>query len=493
MNTPSTEPLTAQSRLREIDRSMRWPLLLLLLSAIVWLLTATVFALLASVKSTHPGFLAWCEWLTYGHVWAAYLNSMIYGWGGNAIFGVGLWILARLCRRPVPQAGMLLIGAIFWNIAVTIGVGGIIIGDMTSIEWLEMPNYAVPLLAFSSIIMGIWGTLVVRYGRPGPVFISQLYMLGALFWFPWIYVTSQIFLIYDPARGVVQAMANWWYMHNLLGLWLIPAGLGAAYYLIPKILGRPIHSYYLASLGFWSLALIVGWGGMRHLAGGPMPAWFVTVGIVASMAMALPVAIAAINHHLTVSGRWEQVAASPVLRFVVFGTISYTLASLIGFAMSLRSVSEVSQFTLMLQGQTHHMIYAFFTMTMFGAIYYMMPRLLNCPWPSAKLIQCHFWCSAAGITLMLVALYAGGWIQGSQMNMATLDNYGNPVHLDFLQIAQNTMPWLHARTVSIFLLAVGHLALAAHILWMFALAALSCKKAFYATNNHNLLPETAAS
>ncbi len=471
---------------------MQWPTILLLLSAVVWLLTATAFALLASVKSTQPGFLAGCEWLTYGRVWAAYLNSMIYGWGGNALFGVGLWILARLCRRPVPLPGMLLIGAMFWNLAVTIGVGGIIIGDMTSIEWLEMPAYAVPLLAFSSIILGVWGILVVRYGRPGPVYVSQLYVLGALFWFPWIYLTAQIFLVYEPARGVVQAMANMWYVHNLLGLWLIPAGLGAAYYLIPKISGRPIHSYYLASLGFWSLALLTGWGGMRHLAGGPVPAWFVTLGIVASVAMALPIAIAAVNHNVTVFGRWDQVAASPALRFVVFGTISYTLASLIAIAMALRSVSEVAQFTLMVQGQTHHMIYAFFTMTMFGAIYFMMPRLLNQPWPSAKLVQTHFWCSTVGIIIMLVALYAGGWIQGWQMNMPTLDNYGNPVHLNFLSIVQNTMPWLHARTVSILILGLGHLALAANLLWMVALAILSCKKALCPSNS-KLVPETAVS
>lgn len=490
MNTPSTTKPPAAAQLSEIDKAMKWPALLFLLSAVVWLLTGTVFALLTAVKSTNPGFLAGCEWLTYGRVQAAYFNCLIYGWGGNASFGVGLWILARLCRKPMPMPGMLLVGGVFWNAAVKIGVAGIIIGDMTSVEWLEMPTYASSLLAFASILLAIWGTLAFRYRQPGPVFVSQLYILGALFWFPWIYVTAQIFLFVDPARGVVQSLTNLWYAHNLIGLWLIPTGLSAAYYLIPKILGRPIHSYYFATLGFWSLALFTGWGGMRHIVGGPAPAWMATVGIVASMAMVLPIVILAVNHHLTIIGRFEKVAASPALRFVVFGTVSFTLAGLIGCVMSLRSVGEVSQFTLMGVGHVHHWIYAFFSMIMFGAIYFMMPRLLNRSWPSGKLIQGHFWCSAIGITVMLVALYAGGWIQGLQMT--AIDADGSLVNEDFLQIVRNTLPWLHARTASLLILAIGQLAFTANILWMIFHAVLSWKESLSSAKS-SLLPETAAS
>ncbi len=487
--------MPSESKSSEIDRSMKLPGLLFLLSAVAWLLTGTVFALLTSIKSTFPGFLANCECLTYGHISAAGSNSILYGWGGNALFGVGLWILARLGRRPIPMPVMLLIGGVFWNIAVTLGVGGIIIGDMTSVMWLEMPSYATTILAISSILIGVWGTLVYRYRQPGPVYISQLYILAALFWFPWIYITAQIFLFYLPARGVVQVVTNWWYAHNLLGLWLAPAGLGAAYYLIPKILGRPVHSYYLATVGFWSLALFVGWGGMSNLVGGPVPAWLVTVGIVASVATLLPVLIIAINHHLTVMDSFDRVAADPSLRFVVFGTISFTLASLIGCVLSLRSVSEISQFTTVMEGNSQHFVYAFFTMIMFGAFYFMMPRILNCSWPSGKLIQCHFWCSAIGITLMLIALYGSGWIQGTQMT--AIGAYGDPVHGDFLQIVQNTIPWLHARTASILLISIGQLAFAANILWMLVEAARSCYCGMIGAakdaQGEKFLPETAAS
>jgi cytochrome c oxidase cbb3-type subunit 1 len=373
------------------------------------------------------------------------------------IFGVCLWIMARLCRAPIRHGGLLLIAGAFWNIGLTVGIAGLIKGDITSVEWLEIPRYATPLLAISYILIGIWGVIAFRFRKGEHVYVSQWYFLGALFWFPWLYVIAQIMIIWVPAQGVVQSITNWWFAHNVLGLWLTPMALGVAYYLIPKVLGRPIYSYYLSVLGFWSLALFYNWAGVHHLIGGPVPVWLISAGIVASVMMVIPVVVVAINHHMTIVGLHREGWRSPTMRFVVFGAINYTFVSLIGSAMALRDVNLVTHFTHFTVGHAHHGAYGFFGMILFGGVYYMMPRMLQREWPSATLIKIHFWGSALGILLMVFALQIGGWIQGLQMN--------NP-EIAFLDIVQNTMPWLKARSVSGFLLLVAHIAFAVNFFWM---------------------------
>ena len=236
----STSDDVARAELSEIDNSIRPAALFFVISAIGWLMAGTVLALMAAYKAHEPGFLGGIESLTFGRVRSAHLNSMIYGWGNNIIFAVGLWIMLRLCRSPIRYGGLLLIAGVFWNIGVTVGVFGILRGDMTSVEWLEIPAYVTPFLALTYALVGVWGVLAFRFRRGQHVYVSQWYVLAALFWFPWLYVVAQIMIIWFPARGVVQSVTNWWFAHNVLGLWLTPMALGTAYYLIPKVLGRPI-------------------------------------------------------------------------------------------------------------------------------------------------------------------------------------------------------------------------------------------------------------
>lgn len=471
--SPSTNPYSSglesvRAELSEIDASIRTASVFFMISAIGWLMIGTVLALMAAFKAHQPDFLGAYEFLTFGRVRSAHLNAMALGWGSNVIFAVGLWIMARLCRSPINHKGLLFIAGVFWNIGLTVGVFGILRGDITSVEWLEIPKYATPILALSYALIGVWGVMAFRVRKGDHVYVSQWYILGALFWFPWLYIVAQSMLIWFPARGVVQSLTNWWFAHNVLGLWLTPMALATAYYLIPKVLGRPIYSYYLSVLGFWALAIFYNWAGVHHLVGGPIPVWLVSAGIVASVMMVIPVIVVGLNHHMTVVGLHREVWRSPTLRFVVFGAISYTLVSLIGSSMALRSVNEITHFTHFTVGHAHHGVYAFFTMIMFGGVYYMMPRLLKREWPSAGLIRIHFWGSALGITIMVVALQVAGWMQGTQMNNA---------EIPFLEIVENTIPWLEARSVSGLFLTVGHVAFAVNFFWMlFAAGAVRAKQ-----------------
>jgi len=464
--TSDNEALSIRARLCEVDTSMRGPAVLFLVSAVLWLLLGTFFALIASIKIHSPYFAGSIEEFTFGRVRTVHLNAMIYGWGTNVILAIAPWIMGRLCRTRIRHTSILITAGIFYNIGVTIGVIGILLGDMQGVEWLEMPTYATPLIAIAFCLAGVWVVLAFRWRQSNHIYVSQWYILAAFFWLPWLYTVAQIMILFIPAPGVVQSLTNWWFAHNVLGLWLTPIALATAYYLIPKVLGRPIHSYYLSLVGFWSLAFFYNWAGVHHLIGGPVPAWVISAGVVASVMMVIPVIVTAVNHHMTVVGLHKEGWASPTIRFIVFGALNYTAVSLIGSTMALRSVNEVTHFTHFTVGHSHHGVYGFFTMIMFGGVYYMLPRILEREWPSAFLIRTHWWMCVSGIILMVAALSVGGWIQGVQLNaLVESDGVVVPAYT-FAEVTQNINWTLVLRSLSGVLLTIGHIAFAINIFWM---------------------------
>ena len=447
----TTTPAMDKAERARIDESTRVPVLLFFGSAVFWLLVGTLFALLASFKMNAPHFLDQWGWLTFGRVRPAHLNAVAYGWASSAAIGTALWLMARLCRTPLRHSKLLVCAAIFWNIGVLVGILGILSGDSRSIEWLEFPNYASLMLFVAFGLIAVWAVIMFRFRQPGHVYVSQWYLLAAFIWFPWLYSTANILLNFEPIQGGAQGAVNWWYGHNTLGLWFTPIGLAAAYYFIPKVLGRPIHSYYLSILGFWSLALFYSWNGMHHLIGGPFPAWMVSASVVASIMMFIPVITTAINHHMTVRGNFGALKWSPTLRFTVFGAMCYTLASLQGISMAIPSLNKITHFTHYTVGHSHLGLYAFFTMIMFGSMYYIMPRVVGWEWPSARLIRWHFWLVAIGIGVMVLALTIGGILQG----LALLDP-----GITFMASLDYTKPWLLLRSGSGILLTAGHIVFA---------------------------------
>lgn len=430
-----------------IDRSLRGPVLFFFASGVAWLLVGSLLGVLAALKMSFPAVLDDAAWLTFGRVRPAHLNLVIYGWASAVGIGVGIWLMARLCRVELRHRGLLLAAGALWNLGVAVGTVGILAGRSRSIEWLEFPGWATPILFLAYALIGTWVITMFRYRRPGHVYVSQWYLLAAFLWFPWLYATANILLIWQPVAGSVVGAVNWWYGHNVLGLWFTPIGLASAYYMIPKVIGRPIHSYYLSILGFWSLALFYSWNGMHHLIGGPFPAWMVSASVVASVMMFIPVITVAINHHLTMRGHFHYLKWSPTLRFTVVGAMTYTLVSLQGSLMAIPSLNNLTHFTDYTIGHAHLGLYGFFTMTMFGAMYYIVPRLVGWEWPSASMIRWHFWLATVGMALMFVALTLGGFVQGLELN-----DPGSP----FLNSLKVVVPFRHARILGGLLMTIAH-------------------------------------
>jgi len=399
-----------------IDRSLRLPVLYLFASATGWLLLAILFGFIASLKLQSPEFLGNYSWLTYGRVWPAYFDAFIYGWAIPSGIGAALWVIARVngvaLGRPLVPA----IAAGVWNIGVAAGILEILAGNSQGFQFFEFPRYVAVILFISYALIAAWAAVMLREGEAAGESVSCWYFSAAFIWFPWLLGAAYLLLTVSHVPGVMQSLVAAWFAQGLIGLWFVSVGLGVIYYLIPKGTGRPIYSRQLALLGFWSFALFWGWTSSTRLTGGPLPVWLITVGIGASILMLIPVATVAANFAMTLRGSFHKIASDPSVRFAGFAAASWVAASLLAILTSLRSVDHVTHFTQVSIGVTHLFIFAFYSMAIFGAMYYIIPRLLGREWFKADFIQWHFWGAAYGIGLMVFLLILSGINQGFAWN-----------------------------------------------------------------------------
>ena len=436
-----------------IDASTRLPVLMFYSSAIVWLLLGTLLGGFASFKLHSPDLFGDIGFLTWGRIRPVHMNIMVYGWASMAAMGTAIWLMARLCRTVLRHPLLLVAGAGFWNLGILIGVGSIFLGQNTSYQWLEFPPYAAIVLFLAYCLIMTWAVLMFRFRRGDQIYITQWYLIGAFLWFPWMYAAAQLMLFAVPVQGVMQAAVSWWYANNLMFLWFGAIALGTAYYMIPKVIGRPVYSYHLATIGFWTYALFSSWTGMQRLVDGPFPAWMITASIAATILTIIPVATVGLNHHMTMAGNFQLLRYSPTLRFTVFGAMSYTVFSALGILMSLRSVARYISFTQVNVAYSHIGLYAFVSMILFGSMYYIVPRLVGREWRYASLIKLHFWASVYGIGLMTLMLLAGGLVEGFSMNNVTLP---------FNESTQSLLPYLRGRSLAGVLMTAAHFIFAFH-------------------------------
>jgi cytochrome c oxidase cbb3-type subunit 1 len=453
-----------------IDASTRVPVLMFYASAMVWLIIGTLLAGFVSFKLHSPDWFSDVSFLTWGRLRPVHMNVMIYGWASMAAMGTAIWLMARLCRTTLRHPLVVVTGIWFWNIGVLIGVIGILMGYSTGYDWLEFPPYAAVVLFVAYALIMSWAVLMFRFRRGDQIYITQWYLLGAFLWFPWLYAAAQAMLFVVPVQGVMQAAVGWWYANNLLFLWFGAIALGTAYYMIPKVIGRPVYSYHLATIGFWTYALFSSWTGMQRLVDGPFPAWMITASIAATILTIIPVATVGLNHHMTMQGYFPVMRYSPTLRFTVFGAMSYTLFSVVGILISLRSTARYLHFSEASIAYSHIGLYAFFTMIMFGSMYYIVPRLVGREWRYATLIKLHFWASAYGVGLMSLMLLVGGLTQGVDQDDTSMT---------FIESVASVLPYLRGRTVAALLLTASHFIFAFHFgLMLFGLGRTSTVPTF---------------
>lgn len=451
MKPPDAKTETPDSK---VDASLRLPLLALFGGAALWLVLGSVLAMIASIKFHAPDFLAGCPVMTYGRVQPAADDALLYGFCIPAGLGVMLWLLAHLGQAPLRGAVVPLFAANLWHLGVFIGLVAVLLGDSTGFAWLEFPRGGSVLLFFAYLLLALWATMNFAARRERELVPSHWFLLAALFWFPWIYSTANLFLVAWPVRGVVQAVIGWWFAGNLLFVWLALVGLGTAFYFLPKFSGRPLQSYYVALYAFWMLILFGTWCGIPP--GAPVPAWLPTVSAFAAALTIVPVLAVGLIMVQTLRGGEKCAVRGGPFCFIRFGTASFLLSSLMFLATACPCIAAVTEFTWFGPAQIQLQLYGFFAMAMFGAIYYLLPRVMGFEWPFPKIARLQFWLSMIGVALFVIPLAIGGAVQGMKLASG----------IAFLDVTRATLLWFRISTTGLLLIVLGNLLFALNIFSM---------------------------
>jgi cytochrome c oxidase cbb3-type subunit 1 len=432
---------------QKIDASCRVPLLALFGGAALWLVVGLLLAVIASLTFHKPDMFADCPLLSYGHAQPAANDAILYGFCIPAALGVMLWIFARLGQTELVLPLVPVVAANIWHLGVFIGIVAILIGDSTGFAWLEFPRGSSVLLFAAFLLIAISAVATFGQRKERELYPSHWFLLAALLWFPWIYSTANLLIVSGhPVRGVTQAVIGWWFTDNLVFVWLSLVGLGTAFYFLPKLAGRPLQSSYFALFAFWTLILFGTWCGIPQ--GAPVPAWLPALSTVASSLLIVPLIAIAVIFVKTVCGADVHCQGGPFC-YIKFGSAAFLLSGLMLIASACPHFSRIVQFTWFGPAQEQLQILGFFAILICGAIYELLPRVMDFELPFPKFVRLQHWCFMLGILLLAGSLAIGGIVQG-------LKNYD----------LATTLPFLRASTTGLSFLLLGSLLFAANIFVM---------------------------
>jgi cytochrome c oxidase cbb3-type subunit I len=434
-----------------VDAAVRPVVVWLFLTSVCWLLLATGLGALASLKLHFPRLLDYAC-MSYGRLAPAASGAFVFGWCSTAALGVAAWLLPRLSGGVAPGTTLASLGVVLWNAGVLLGVLGNIAGNIRPIEGLEFP-FASFILMFGGVgLLAVW--ILLGLSSAGTAGLAGMFVAGALMWLGWSLSTGNLLIATGSVAGVVEQIVGAWTASGVLWLWLVPVALGAAYYIVPKVTGRPIFAGSTGRALFWLYFLCAGLLGANRLAGGPVPLWMVSVSASASILLLVPVLGAVYNLFATAKGS-DHLATSPSLRFVLFGSLLLGVAALVSAFGSLRAISYAVRFTMFESGVQALLLGGGVSMILFGAIYFIMPRLSGCEWLSSTLVSVHFLGGAYGACMGGAMMLLSGLAAGSILNEADST---------FSQVIETGSAYYWGNTISYGILWVAYSAFALHFL-----------------------------
>ena len=458
MSNDSTQSLDSRIR-TAIDKSISNPVMFFFTSGAAWLAVAIVLGLFASIKSHTPAFFeGWGE-LSTGRAFIAHINVLIYGWCFQAAFGTIIWLMSRLTRKECKQPGVILAAGHMWNAGVAFGLLGLLLGKGTGVPFMEFPVFTWVIFIICYILITVWSFVQFRVREGGHVYISQWYILAALFLFPWIYGTANIFVFSFEGHAVMTTAVAAWFKSAVILLFFVPVAIAAAYYITPKVTGRPVHSYKLAMFGFWALMIVGPWAGIQKLTGAPLPVFLTYTGAAAAILFFIPAITVALNILMTMKSHFDLAKESPALRFTAAGTIALLTMGVLGVWLNLPSVIKGVQFSLTGYGYDMLALYGVFSMLMFGAIYFIVPRVTMREWLAPSFIRFHFNLSAYSVIAIVLGSILGGYMQGA----AQQDFIGS-----WVVASKATYAWNIFNSVAWVCILISNLSFCFHLLLMWA-------------------------
>jgi cytochrome c oxidase cbb3-type subunit I/II len=395
----------------------------------VWGLIAFLVGLIVALKLVFPGLLGHLPPLSYGRLRPLHTNAAIFAFAGNAIFVGVYYSLQRLSKARMFSDTLSRIHFWGWQLIIVSAALTLPLGFTTAKEYAELEWPIDIAITLVWVVFGInmIGTIVKR--RERHMYVAIWFYLATFLTVALLHVVNSfelpvsLFKSYSAYAGVQDALVQWWYGHNAVAFFLTTPFLGIMYYLIPKAANRPVFSYRLSIVHFWSLVFLYIWAGPHHLLYTALPDWAQSLGTVFSIMLIAPSWGGMVNGLLTLRGAWDRVREDPVLKFLVVGVTAYGMSTFEGPMMSLKSVNALTHYTDYVIGHVHVGALAWNGGLAFGLLYYVMPRIYNTRLYSVKLANLHFWLATTGILFYAIPLYVGGVTQSLMWREFTPDGF----------------------------------------------------------------------
>ena len=390
-------------------------------ASVFWGVVGFLVGLVIALQLAFPALNLGLEWTSFGRLRPLHTSAVIFAFGGNVLLMTSFHVVQRTCQTRI--AGGWAPWFVFWGyqLFILMAASGYVTGITQSKEYAE-PEWYVDLwltLVWVVYLLVFLGTLARR--KEPHIYVANWFYLAFIVTVALLHIVNNLAVpvsffgskSYIVMAGVQDALTQWWYGHNAVGFFLTAGFLGIMYYYVPKQAKRPIYSYRLSIVHFWSLIFLYIWAGPHHLLYTALPDWAQTLGMTFSIMLWMPSWGGMINGLMTLSGAWDKLRTDPVLRLMAISLAFYGMSTFEGPLMAIKAVNALSHYTDWTIGHVHSGALGWVGMVSFGAIYFLAPRMFGREQLySLRLVSLHFWLATFGIVLYASAMWVSGIMQG---------------------------------------------------------------------------------
>ncbi len=410
------------------DDPIRWGVLATLFWGVAGMAAGLYIALQLAFPALNLGF----EYTTFGRLRPLHTSAVIFAFGGNALIATSFYVVQRTCRARL--AFPTLARFVFWGyqLFIVLAATGYLMGVTEAKEYAE-PEWYVDLwltIVWVAYLVVFAGTIVKR--REPHIYVANWFYLSFILTIAMLHLVNNLSMpaslfgskSYAAFAGVQDALTQWWYGHNAVGFFLTAGFLAMMYYFVPKQAERPVYSYRLSIIHFWSLIFLYIWAGPHHLHYTALPDWAQTLGMVFSVMLWMPSWGGMINGLMTLNGAWDKIRTDPIIRMMVMALAFYGMSTFEGPMMSIKWVNSMSHYTDWTIGHVHSGALGWNGMITFACVYYLVPRL----WGrerlySLRMVNWHFWLATVGIVFYAASMWVAGIMQGLMWREYGADGY----------------------------------------------------------------------
>ena len=410
------------------DDPVRWGVI----ATLFWGIAGMGAGLFIALQLAFPALNFNLEYTTFGRLRPLHTSAVIFAFGGNALIATSFYVVQRTCRARL--AFPKLARFVFWGyqLFIVLAATGYLMGVTEAKEYAE-PEWYVDLwltIVWVAYLAVFVGTIVKR--REPHIYVANWFYLSFIITIAMLHIVNNLSMpasifgskSYAAFAGVQDALTQWWYGHNAVGFFLTAGFLAMMYYFVPKQAERPVYSYRLSIIHFWSLIFLYIWAGPHHLHYTALPDWAQTLGMVFSIMLWMPSWGGMINGLMTLNGAWDKIRTDPIIRMMVMALAFYGMSTFEGPMMSIKWVNSMSHYTDWTIGHVHSGALGWNGMITFACVYYLVPRLWGRPrLYSLRMVNWHFWLATVGIVFYAASMWVAGIMQGLMWREYGADGY----------------------------------------------------------------------